>query len=619
MSSMLKKTGGLSFKPKVGRRPGAAPKTPAVVAPPAPTPPPTSNSATKTPSTEPQPQPLPREPSSIAPQSTDPVVEPPETVVPGPGKQTTRIAHPPSTRANLQTPSASEPRDKGPTVQSAAKPVLSEPEPPTPPVVRKPIPQSSIDTPGESPPRQRNAPAVDSTIEGERTVPSVEGVSVNANASGLPQPGTAAPSSTRSEPSSLAQEVATIGPLTAPPSPPPVPETILATSEPKDPAAPAAPAAPKPRKQAPRKRKSAAADSTTKDAGDSEPKQKRPRKKPVVRETSEASSDANTEAQKAARRRRREPTPENAEELTVDHSKMTVGELTKDLGIGKRFKHAEEIEQRAREARAKYRQKRLEREKRKRGLLPPEDDDDLESQPDTSIEGEGRGAAIAQLGASMESGDAQGVGYEVINGQIVVHAASLVVNRHNQDMSNLEEVEENDFTNLVNSNSFAKRVQTAGNWTDEETEKFYRLLGMFGTDFETISRLFPGKNRRAVKLKFNKEERLRPNRVNAAMMVRGQKKVNIDIEEYKAAQRQWEAKEKILEENARLAEEQEREVARLRDERRAAGLIDDDDSNTSKTSPPSAKDTPANDDEFEVIEEDADQLGQESTEVVDQT
>lgn len=58
---------------------------------------------------------------------------------------------------------------------------------------------------------------------------------------------------------------------------------------------------------------------------------------------------------------------------------------------------------------------------------------------------------------------------------------------------------------VVNSASFAKRVQAPGNWTDEDTEKFYRLLGMFGTDFETISRLFPGKNRRAVKLKFNKE------------------------------------------------------------------------------------------------------------------
>ncbi|KAJ8104994.1 hypothetical protein ONZ43_g7601 [Nemania bipapillata] len=286
---------------------------------------------------------------------------------------------------------------------------------------------------------------------------------------------------------------------------------------------------------------------------------------------------------------------------------MTVGELTKDLGIGKRFRHAEEIEQRARDARAKYRLKRLEREKRKlAGLLPPEDDD-LASQVDADEAGETGGAAMAQLGASMESGAGQGVGYDVVDGQIVVHAASLVVDRHNQDMSNLEEVEENDFTNLVNSASFAKRVQAPGNWTDEDTEKFYRLLGMFGTDFETISRLFPGKNRRAIKLKFNKEERIRPNRVNAAMMVRGQKKVNIDIEEYKASQRQWQAKDTILEEHARLAEEHERDVARLREERRAAGLIDDGPAASAKTK---ATSSGQGNEEIEVIEEDADALGQ---------
>lgn len=345
--------------------------------------------------------------------------------------------------------------------------------------------------------------------------------------------------------------------------------------------------------------------------GDSAPKKKRQRTKSTTHATTDASNDASAEPKKSTRRRKRDPTPENAEELTVDHATMTVGELTKDLGIGKRFKHADEIEQRAREARAKYRIRRLERQKQKLGLLSPEDDD-LASQPDTGENGESRGAAMAQLGASMESGAGQGVGYDVVDGQIVVHAASLVVDRHNQDMSNLEEVEENDFTNLVNSASFAKRVQSPGNWSDEDTEKFYRLLGMFGTDFETISRLFPGKNRRAIKLKFNKEERLCPNRINAAMMVRGQKKVNIDIEEYKASQRQWQPKDMILEEHAKLAQEYEREVTRLRDERRAAGLIDDDDDdrtrNASTTATVGGKGIGNGD--IEVIEENADALGQ---------
>lgn len=101
-------------------------------------------------------------------------------------------------------------------------------------------------------------------------------------------------------------------------------------------------------------------------------------------------------------------------------------------------------------------------------------------------------------------------------------------------------------------------------------------------------------------------------------MVRGQKKVNIDIEEYKATQRKWQDKDKILEEHARLAEEHEREVTRLRDERRAAGLLDDDDdNNTGKNKRTNNNEGNArqNGDEFEVIEEDADQEQQENTNV----
>jgi transcription factor TFIIIB component B'' len=91
------------------------------------------------------------------------------------------------------------------------------------------------------------------------------------------------------------------------------------------------------------------------------------------------------------------------------------------------------------------------------------------------------------------------------------------------------------------------------------------------------------------------------------MMVRGQKKVNIDIEEYKASQRQWQPKDTILEEHAKLAEEHERDVARLREERRAAGLIDDDPTGSPKANATSGG---QENEEVEVIEEDADALGQ---------
>ncbi|KAI1167450.1 hypothetical protein F5B18DRAFT_601826 [Nemania serpens] len=594
MSSMLKKTGGLSFKPKpkTGRRPGAGP----------PKPPDTSTSTTRATTTEPPSQastPLASNPSAPA------VVEPVEAATHD--RNTLPVV------ADSQTPPAPEQHVETPAVQPAPGPAASSPPPPSQPVIETPIPQPSNEVVRDSVPRQESPqPATAVSRDDAQSTPSVGIENDSPSTTAISSPPSVDTPTTTSEPPSPEEEVVAPAPPIATPSPPPASDPIAAASQTSETVPPPEPSAPK--KRTARRRKSAVTDGVA-DAGEGDsaaPKKKRQRTKSTTRATTEPGQDASAEPKKPTRRKKREPTPENAEELTVDHTTMTVGELTKDLGIGKRFKHADEIEQRAREARAKYRIRRLERQKQKLGLLPPEDDG-LELQPDIGENGESRGAAMAQLGASMDAGAGQGVGYDVVDGQIVVHAASLVVDRHNKDMSNLEVVEENDFTNLVNSASFAKRVQSPGNWTDEDTEKFYRLLGMFGTDFETISRLFPGKNRRAIKLKFNKEERLCPNRINAAMMVRGQKKVNIDIEEYKASQRQWQPKDMILEEQAKLAQEYALEVTRLRDERRAAGLIDDDDDSArtrnAGTNATGSEQGNGNGD-IEVIEEDADALGQ---------
>lgn len=138
-------------------------------------------------------------------------------------------------------------------------------------------------------------------------------------------------------------------------------------------------------------------------------------------------------------------------------------------------------------------------------------------------------------------------------------------------------------------------------------EKFYRLLKMFGTDFESISAMFPEKTRRAVKLKFNREENLRPKRINAAVMVRGEKKVDIDIEEYKAHQTEWQESDKIMAEHAKLVEEHNEDIRRLKEERRAAGLMDEDDDEQPANGQEGQADGAAAEEtiEEEVIEEDA--------------
>ncbi|KAG4221505.1 hypothetical protein PC116_g30019 [Phytophthora cactorum] len=260
---------------------------------------------------------------------------------------------------------------------------------------------------------------------------------------------------------------------------------------------------------------------------------------------------------------------------------MKMADLTKDLGIGKKFKHADAIEERARQARERFRQKRLAKQRQAMGLLP---DGEEASRASTPVAGEenGRESAIARarnLGASVDAG-AHSVGYEVVDGQIIINQESLVVDRHaaHRDMSALETVEEDEFSHLTTSASFRRESRRTGanHWTEEDTERFYHLLSMFGTDFETIASMFPGKTRRAIKLKFNREETQRPRRINAAVMVRGEKRVSIDLEEYKAHQPEWRESDAILAEHAELVREHEEDIRRLREERRAAGLIDDD-------------------------------------------
>ncbi|KAI0603164.1 hypothetical protein F4775DRAFT_587687 [Biscogniauxia sp. FL1348] len=575
MSSMLKKTGGLSFKPKAGRRPAAPASKPSTASTPA---------------------------SDAVPPA--PAAEPPSQASSPPATTTT----PPSNEAPARV--SNEPR---PTTNDSSQ---STPRPQVVPTVTiQPTPESTTPstthatTDPEPGPQPVASKGVSRSDRGASTEPSPEipNADIQPPREAVEAPSAApapAPPVTTSQPIRAASTLTphdhtqsrnAAAPPTAPPSPAPPSDTIAVVPSAEEPPpstdgpAPTPDSAPVPKKRATRKRKAPAAkNAATTDSAT--PKVKRPRKKANKAATEDENTPADGEGatsgsqvKKVVRRRRRSPTPEDAENMTVDHTTTKVGELTKDLGIGKRFKHAEAIEERARQARAAYRMKKLEREKRKLGLLP-EGEKDSESRAGTPAEGSVNqdGSETAAPGRSAGAGataSGQGVGYEVIDGQIIINSQSLVVDRHaaHQDMSTMETVEEDDFTNLTTSSSYRRESRRTGPniWDDEETEKFYRLLKMFGTDFETIAAMFPGRSRRAIKLKFNREEVLRPRRLNAAIMVRGEKKVGIDIDEYKASQARWQTSDKILADHAKLVEEHNEHLKQLRDERIAAGLMDE--------------------------------------------
>ncbi|ORY60410.1 hypothetical protein BCR35DRAFT_270878, partial [Leucosporidium creatinivorum] len=70
---------------------------------------------------------------------------------------------------------------------------------------------------------------------------------------------------------------------------------------------------------------------------------------------------------------------------------------------------------------------------------------------------------------------------------------------------------------MVNSASWGKR-QATEKWTSDETEKFFDGVRQFGTDFEMIAGLFPNRTRRQIKAKWNKEDKINPAGITAALM-----------------------------------------------------------------------------------------------------
>lgn len=538
---MFKKKGGLGFKPKL---PSARPR---------PVPPPTTSQPAKPPASQ----------TSVDSQSQEVATETAKT----------NISEPPSidnSEKNPQNPPES--------IQQEPEPIHeNNPPPPQPTVIPEAAPQqpssenesgkepsAAVPTANEVAPSvaQKESPIAQPapvTEKPRQPVPTSaqakvapENVQTEVNNSQAVEE--SIESGQGQGEANLTEEPAipAIGTEGAPPSPPQSQPT--APSEPTK----AAKAPPKPRAR----RKSTKA--TEDEAGDEEEEtrpKKRQRKTPQDAETtaskktprkrkSPAQSEVEGETPAQTRSRRaRSLTPEDSEAQLVDLQQLKMSDLTKDLHIGRKFSRHDELR---------------ERERRKRSK---------------SKNGDGEGSATPEPSqapktdttpASSGPAPTSGPQFRIVDGQIVVDQSSLVMDRHARDKAaqgDMETVEENDFTRLITSNSFMTTSKLRGPniWTDEETEFFYRALRMFGTDFQMISKMFPGKQRRHIKLKYNREERHNPDRITAAVV--GEKTIKIDIDEYKAfTGSEFESVEVIEAEQRKMEEEFEAERKRVADE-----------------------------------------------------
>ncbi|KKP04502.1 hypothetical protein THAR02_03387 [Trichoderma harzianum] len=346
-------------------------------------------------------------------------------------------------------------------------------------------------------------------------------------------------------------------------------QSSLPTTEEITPAATPAPST-GPKTRSRRKAPDSATENANGDADAEAPPKKRQRKAaanedgataPKPRQRKSSSRDGTATPQTRARRAR-SVTPDDAENQIVDLQNLKMTDLTKDLHIGKKFSRHDELRERERQSRIKAKLKKVLGDDSRDGSEAPETPQD-----DPSIKSK---SATPTAMPTPAAPPASGPQFRIVDGQIIIDQSSLVMDRHARAAAtrgDMETVEENDFTRLITSSSFMNTSKLRGPniWTDEETELFYRGLRMFGTEFEMISKMFPNKQRRHVKLKYNREERHCPHLINAALI--GEKTVRIDIDEYKAFTGiEFESVESIEAEQRKIQEDFEAEQKRIADE-----------------------------------------------------
>lgn len=251
--------------------------------------------------------------------------------------------------------------------------------------------------------------------------------------------------------------------------------------------------------------------------------------------------------------------------MTIDPETYTIAQLTKDLKMGKRWDRYKDVETAERNRKREAQKQRLIR----LGLLqegeelPADDGSEAgtpapESAPPAKAPTPPPPAPAAGTGISMRI-DA--------NGNIIIDESSLQHDRHREadaQRGTLLVQEENEFSKRVTQRTYMRRQPKGNAWNAEDTEKFYHGLRMFGTDFNMISKLFGGaRDRRQVKLKFNREERAHPAAVNKCII--GEKVVPMDLEDIDGAAG-LEDSQAINDELARLREEREAEARRAEEE-----------------------------------------------------
>ena len=275
----------------------------------------------------------------------------------------------------------------------------------------------------------------------------------------------------------------------------------------------------------------------------------------------EAVSGSSKDPAKRGPRRKRAATPDGADTMMISTSEVRMADLCKDGRTGRKSEREKELVEYERAEFVRKKQRQLQEIM---GQAEPEGQGSAAESADARLERLER--------ERLEQSVAQNVPNTIIvDGQIRIDEDSLQIDRHaaaaiERAAEQLEAVDESDLTRKVNAGSWMKRDRSGG-WNALLTERFYDGLRMFGTDFEMISKMFPGRTRHKVKLKFVKEEKVNYERIRATLL--GQP-TPVDLPEYeKMAGTEFddpqELEREIEEDRKRLEEETAAEKQALND------------------------------------------------------
>ena len=240
----------------------------------------------------------------------------------------------------------------------------------------------------------------------------------------------------------------------------------------------------------------------------SRPARKRKQKKSAQEVADEVIAEASgggnsNRGQDSVRKRKRRVGSEEAENNEIVPAEVKMGELVRDRGLGKGSKREAELQ---RIDWAEVKQKRREAQ-------------------EEAVQEEKRQKESRKNGRPLPApGPHAAERLVLVNGQMVIDESSRVIDRNAATARDAEHVGE-----AINEDQLMKRVnqatigrksgalRTYSIWDDEETEQFYQGLRMFGTDFMMISKIFPDTSRAVIKKKYNKEEKLNPEKVFQAL------------------------------------------------------------------------------------------------------